>query len=249
MQHSANLTTGESDKSFYFIGQKHETDKVTHHGYHRFYPRFIDQFKDFDGGAVLEIGIDRMQSLQTWLEYFQTAFVYGIDKGIQDEGPRHKIFKADQSEKETLNTIIETGIRHPVFLICDDGSHVPEHQLNSFDLLFEKLLVPGGVYIIEDVETSYWTKGDIYGYPTRYGYHHPASIVEVFKFMLDELNREFLTESNQNAQDKYLRGQISKKTRGEVGSITFCHNCIIITKKTVEDRVFDNRSYRFGGAL
>jgi len=51
---------------------------------------------------------------------------------------------------------VVSKIKHPVCFINDDGSHVPEHQLFSFDYLFHELLMPGGTYIIEDVETSYW---------------------------------------------------------------------------------------------
>ena len=41
-----------------------------------------------------------------------------------------------------------------VELIVDDGSHVPEHQILSFNFLFKNLLSPGSTYIIEDIETS-----------------------------------------------------------------------------------------------
>lgn len=32
-----------------------------------------------------------------------------------------------------------------------------------------------------------------------------------------------------------------------ISSITFCHNCIIITKKTSDDYKYCNRKYRFEG--
>ena len=40
-------------------------------------------------------------------------------------------------------------------VVLDDGSHVGRHQRASFDVLFP-LLSDGGIYIIEDVCTSYW---------------------------------------------------------------------------------------------
>ena len=45
----------------------------------------------------------------------------------------------------------------PVFAIIDDGSHIPQHQVSTFDLLFRQVLLPGGTYIVEDIETRYHT--------------------------------------------------------------------------------------------
>jgi len=42
-------------------------------------------------------------------------------------------------------------------------------KVASFDYLFDKALLPGGCYIVEDIETSYWTKNGLYGYTTRWG--------------------------------------------------------------------------------
>jgi len=193
---------------------------------------------------MLEIGIDQQHSLQTWLEYYTDAFIYGIDIGVELEGPRYTIFKADQSDLKPLETITKTKIKHPIFLIVDDGSHIPEHQALSFNYLFSELLLPGGVYIIEDTETSYWTRGSLYGYQTRYGYRHPNSITELFKSLVDEVNKEFLTEANRNAQNRFIGGMLSAETRAAVSSVTFGQNCIIITKKTEEERAYDGRTYR-----
>ena len=48
--------------------------------------------------------------------------------------------------------------REPWDIIIDDGSHVPYHQVFSFFSLW-KAVVPGGLYVIEDVETNYWKPG------------------------------------------------------------------------------------------
>src|SRR5690606_41306911 len=40
-------------------------------------------------------------------------------------------------------------------LIIDDGSHINEHVIESFNFLFPRLK-SGGIYVIEDVQTSYW---------------------------------------------------------------------------------------------
>jgi hypothetical protein len=156
---------------FAALGRTHGTDKVTHHGYHRFYPRFLEHYRALPAGlAMLEIGVDQSHSLRTWLDYFPRAFIYGVDISISKAGERFKIFKADQSRTEDMRRIVESELRHPLFLVVDDGSHVPEHQVACFDLLFQSsALQPGGTYIVEDIETSYWTRGGLYGYNTRCG--------------------------------------------------------------------------------
>lgn len=40
-------------------------------------------------------------------------------------------------------------------IIIDDGCHIVEHQITSFKTLFP-LIKPKGMYIIEDLHTSYW---------------------------------------------------------------------------------------------
>lgn len=155
--------------SFAELGRKHGTDKVTHHGYHRFYPRFIEQYRALPPGqAMLEIGVDQSHSLNMWLEYYPNAFIYGVDISIGKTGDRFRIFKADQGQPSEMRRIVEKDLQHPLFLIVDDGSHIPEHQVQCFDYLFGSgALLPGGTYIVEDIETSYWTRGGLYGYTTR----------------------------------------------------------------------------------
>ena len=49
-------------------------------------------------------------------------------------------------------------------LIVDDGSHDVGHQQLTFGKLF-RLLKPNGIYIIEDMCTSYFKEGEnLYGY-------------------------------------------------------------------------------------
>jgi len=232
------------------IGSRCGTDKIYQHGYHRFYPIHIERFRTLQGGGMLEIGVDESHSLNLWLEYFPHAFIYGIDIGVCKEGERFKIFQADQSKTSQLENIAKNLVTHPIFLIVDDGSHVPDHQVQTFNYFFTHLLQPGGVYIIEDVETSYWTRNGLYGYQTQYGYHHQYSAIEIFKDLLDDINMEFLTNNNRRAQDRRVSGCFSPETRADISMISFGQNCIIINKKTAEDREkYDDRKYRFSRNL
>lgn len=93
------------------------------------------------------------------------------------------------------------------------------------------------------------TRGGLYGYQTRYGYHHPRSAVEVFKDLVDDINREFLSDSDRRAQECRVGGDISALTRSMVSTITFGMNCVVITKKSSQDDAYSNRVYRFSKNL
>jgi hypothetical protein len=127
-------------------------------------------------------------------------------------------------------------------LIIDDGSHIPEHQLSTFNTLFD-ILLPGGTYIIEDIETSFWSKNKIYNYPTNYGYQHKNSIVEFFKLLVDDINNLFLTDKNKHIQNSLIMNKLNEENRKNISTITFTHNTIIITKKTEEEINYRSTDY------
>jgi len=216
-------------------GKINNTDKVTHHEYHKYYDYILKQFYNSQG-SIVEIGIGTGVSLPMWFNMFKNAHIYGIDKDIEDKkNEQYTILKADQSNIDDLNKLKPLLIDKNIFFINDDGSHIPEHQLLSFNTLFP-ILVEGGIYIIEDIETSYWSKGECYGYKTNYGYKHPKSIVEIFKETLDIMNREFIIEKTQ-LSNKILHYNY-------IDSVTFGRNCIIIKKGYNA-----NREYRFKNFL
>lgn len=216
---------------FYIYGKKYRTDKVEHHEYHKIYNFFLKNYYSKDG-CILEIGLLWGASLKMWIDLFPNAFIYGIDNGVQDSGERYKIFKTDQSKENELIKVKNELIGKGLFFINDDGSHIPEHQLLTFNVLFP-LLEEGGIYIIEDVETSYWVRGGLYGYNTSYGYKHKNSIIEIFKDVADGVNSEFA--GNRESKVQHLNS---------IGSITFSRNCIIIVKQTQEKRI-----YRFANKI
>ena len=106
--------------------------------------------------TMLEIGVLKGDSLRMWKEYFDLADIYGIDLHTYPQyldgvfGNRMKVFLADQSKPEELKKVMaEIG---DMDFICDDGSHKLEDQITSLETLFP-FLVPGGVYVIEDLKS------------------------------------------------------------------------------------------------
>ena len=74
----SGLEIRHSLNEFTLLGRYYGTDKIYHHGYHRYYPRYIEPFKSIRNGGMLEIGIDSGRSLNMWIDYFPNAFIYGI---------------------------------------------------------------------------------------------------------------------------------------------------------------------------
>lgn len=66
-------------------------------------------------------------------------------------------------------------------VVVDDASHINWHQILAFKVLFP-CLSPGGVYITEDIDTSYKVDATLGG-----GLRSPGSFVEFAKAKLDEL--------------------------------------------------------------
>lgn len=238
--------------AYYKVASKYGTsDKVSTHGYHRFYDPLILPWQQ-DSFKMLEIGVERGSSIRTWLDYFPNAYIYGLDigptVGVELSGERHTIFIGDQSNQPFLQSCLNS-IGEKLRIIIDDGSHVPHHQLTTFNLLFKHGLEPGGLYILEDIETSYWKQGPIYGYNFEAGYRHPQSIIECFKSLVDNVNRPFLSPENQQKHDTTFYWPIDPDVRSMVGSIGFGQNCIWLKKKTEDDAPFDNRVYPFSDKL
>lgn len=223
------MTAHRIQTEFEEICLRHEaTDKVKRHGYHRFYPYFLAHLRDKPEVRMIEIGVNRSGSLRFWCDYFPNCKFWGVEiraeKDIEEVQPGAFVVRGDQSDPEFLHRLTKIA-GDPVDVIMDDGSHVPSHQLATFDLLFRDALAPGGCYIIEDIETSYWKLGKLYGYEVNYGVGHPKSTIEVMKSIVDCCNAEF-----QNA--RYTPDTpISHETQDEIETISFAHNCVIVTKK------------------
>jgi hypothetical protein len=104
---------------------------------------------------LLEIGLLSGASLLSWRCYFPFATAIGMDIEPKPEmaGSRTRIYTADQSSAADLAMI--AAKEGPFDIIIDDGSHQNAHQIFTFHQLFDSLR-DGGVYVIEDVQTSFW---------------------------------------------------------------------------------------------
>jgi hypothetical protein len=210
-------------ENFYDIAKKYGTDKVTHHGYHLYYPLYLDPLRQ-EKFKMLEIGFEIGRSAKMWCEYFPFSEIYCMDINIMDniiDGCT--IIKGDQGNRDDLKKVVDL-VKNAKFII-DDGSHYPVHQIDTFEYLFTNLLEPGGIYIIEDIETNYWAKdADVYGYIIGY-----FNSIDYSTKYINQINGEFS----------------GIKNNLKISSITYAQNCIIIKKQTDKEIEYFNRPYRY----
>ncbi|MDR5589692.1 class I SAM-dependent methyltransferase [Christiangramia sp. SM2212] len=164
----------------YFLNNQ---DNAIHKWLHYFdiYDLWFKKYKNKQI-IILEIGVYQGGSLKMWREYFgENAKIYAIDINPdckQFESPNTKIFIGSQEDRDFLR---EVRAQIPeIDILVDDGGHTMQQQIITFEELYPHLKF-GGIYLCEDLHTSYWK---IYGG----GYQKPGTFIEFSKGLIDSLH-------------------------------------------------------------
>jgi len=135
---------------------------------------------------MLEIGVFHGGSLQMWHNYLHPdSVIVGIDidpdtKQFDNPAQQVHVRIGGQQDATFLRSVVdEFG---PFDVILDDGSHVPSHMVASFQVLFPEGLKPGGVYLVEDIHTNYWT---VYR-------DQKMSFVDFSKWLIDAMHAHYI---------------------------------------------------------
>lgn len=140
------------------LAARHGTDKADNCAH---YETYLGGLRD-QPVTLLEIGVgggpepsSGGASLRTWRDYFPQGRIIGVD--IADKSPhaesRVQVFQGSQNDPQFLQAVARQA--GELDIVVDDGSHVSAHIILSFETLFP-FLKQGGLYIVEDVGTSYW---------------------------------------------------------------------------------------------
>lgn len=150
--------------------------------YERHMSRFVNQ-----PVTLLEIGCGEGGSLQLWKSYLGPhSTIIGIDNNPacqEFEEKQVHVRIGSQSDVVFLATVVNQF--GPPDIIIDDGSHMQDDLCASFDFLYPRMS-PTGVYIAEDLHTSYWQ--DYQG-----GLGKQGTFIEKTKVLIDQLNGHFNT--------------------------------------------------------
>lgn len=151
-------------KVLHSLGLKYKVGKAnpgkTFFGMNYFdiYELYFEQFRQRPIN-LLELGVLGGKSLKVWKAYFPKAQIFGLDidpacSRYADE--RTHITIGSQADPKVLQAITD----HPkirgvgLHIVIDDGSHLVDHMISSFERLWP-FIVSKGVYAIEDLRCTY----------------------------------------------------------------------------------------------
>lgn len=197
------------------------SDKSIHKWRHYFdvYDRYFSKFRNRPI-TMLEIGVQRGGSLQMWRNYFHSdSTIVGID--VDSTCKQHEtngvcVHIGSQNDVRFIDELIA---RYGSFdVIVDDGSHDNEHQVNTFSWMFNSVC-DGGVYLIEDIHTSY--------IPAHGGgFKKTGTCVEFAKNLVDDVNMHMAM-----IDPTYYTNN--------VGGLHFYPGMIVIEKRKMEYTPYD----------
>lgn len=208
--------------------QKRLISKWEH--YFDIYETHFSRFRD-KSPIILEIGVFHGGSLQMWKKYFgEGCKIYGLDidpmcKTLEEPGI--EIFIGSQTDRDFLRDV-KNKIGQ-VDILIDDGGHTMEQQIITYEELFS-LVNDNGVYLCEDLHTSYWPE---YGG----GLRRNESFIEYSKNFIDYINSHHWKESTD------IDG---KPFADSVKSISYYDSVLVIEKRQklpLISRMTGNRSW------
>lgn len=195
--------------------------------YHRYFEKYRTLATPTNKVVFLEIGLYQGGSLDMWLDYFgpDNCIIYGIDidqRMAVLNTSQTRVFIGDQADPNFLNNL-KNIIPQPD-IILDDGGHTMNQQRTSFEHLFNHLK-PGGVYMVEDTHTSYWSR---YGG----GYKNPQSFIEYSKGFVDQLH------------NYHAGSEITLHQHSLMIDAVHYHDSIVVFDKTTSPRSRPYDTYR-----
>jgi hypothetical protein len=206
------------------LALQHDTDKGT--TYTQVYDRWLAHVRE-QRLRMLEIGLYNGGSFRMWRDYLPNAVLHGIDidartLAYQDEVPNSQVRLVDQGDAAALERFVaELGGNYD--FILDDGGHTMVQQIVSFEVLWPQVM-PGGIYAIEDLGTSYFREygGEDLG--------HPATAVAYAKELVDAVNRPHVMNPPANVSSA-VHPVLQAQLRRDVASVHFHPGIALVVKK------------------
>jgi cephalosporin hydroxylase len=148
--------------------------------------------------TVVEFGVSHGGSLQMWKKYFgRKARIVGVDINPACAAftePRIEVVIGDQEDRKFLRALRKKV--GPIDVVIEDGGHTMPQQINTFEVLWPAMR-DGGVFLLEDLHTSYWPHYDG-------GRGREGTFIEYAKNLIDQMNAWHSREDDFEV-DKYTR--------------------------------------------
>ena len=166
--------------------------------YFDIYDRHFDPYRGKDV-TVVEFGVSHGGSLQMWKDYFgPRARITGVDidsRCARFEEDRIDVVIGDQEDRGFLRELADRV--GAIDVLIEDGGHRMSQQINTFEEFWPKIR-DGGVYLVEDLHTSYWDEYDG-------GYRRPGTFIEYAKDLIDAQHAWHSRDPGLLAVDEYTR--------------------------------------------
>lgn len=223
-----NLVSLQYENAYEYLDRlaiEANTDKSSnYHNYTAIYAKYFDQIKN-DPIKFLEIGIYQGNSVKLWENYFKNADLHFFDitfGAVQYFSKRSSYYLVNQENPEDLLSFIRL-FGGDFDVIIDDGGHTMQQQIVSFQTLFP-FVKSGGIYVIEDLHTSYWSH---FG-----GGGHENTTIAFLKNLVDDVN--FVGNSTTKARHIHLDPAFEQTLniyQRDIESIHFYDSVAIILKR------------------
>jgi limonene-1,2-epoxide hydrolase len=191
------------------------------HKWNHYFEIYDRHFSRFRGKPVqlVEFGVSQGGSLRMWRDYFgPQAMIVGVDineqcRRFEESGVRIEI--GDQGDRAFLRKLAET--LPAIDILIDDGGHTMEQQIRTFEQLFAKV-APTGVYLVEDLHTSYWA--DWGG-----GVRRKGTFIEYSKDFIDRIHAWHSRQPDKLAVSEFTR---------TVHSLHYYDSILVIEKRPMD---------------
>ncbi len=200
------------------------------HKWHHYFEIYERHFSRFRGKQIniVELGVSQGGSLQMWREYFgPLTKIWGVDINPnckQFEDSNTIITIGDQEDRNFLKTFAAS--LPPIDILIDDGGHTMRQQINTFEELLG-VVQPNGVYLVEDLHTSYWKRWGG-------GYRKAGTFIEYSKSFIDKLNAWHSEER--------AKFDVSAFTRS-VSSIHYYDSVMVLEKKPMAQPTHERKGH------
>ncbi len=208
------------------------TDKSSSfHNYTKVYADYFGPIRK-DPILFLELGIYKGNSVKLWESYFPNATLHFIDNTptyVEYQSERSHYHFIDQTNWYALHDFAKS-IGGQFDVILDDCGHTMVGQIGCFQTFFQ-YIKSGGLYIIEDLHTSYWQNyggGGSIAVPKS----GPGTCVFYLQSLVDELN--YTSSKTECADDAKVPPNLRKtlnQFQDQIESIHFYKSVCIIRKK------------------
>ncbi len=171
------------------------------HKWIHYFDIYDRHFSPYRGKEVnlVEFGVSHGGSLQLWRNYFgRRARITGVDMNPRCAAlaaTRIDVIIGDQENREFLNEVADKV--GEIDIVIDDGGHTMGQQIATFEELWPRVR-NGGIFLIEDLHTSYWRK---YGG----GYKQPGTFIEYAKDLIDQQHAWHARDGDPLKVDDYTR--------------------------------------------